>query len=89
VIGDNLWQHKQKTVRELIENKGCTLLFLPPYRPDFNPIEMSFSKAKSIARKLNIRDVGELILWWQTMPKLMTRNDCKGYFKHAGYYKRK
>jgi transposase len=51
VIMDNLPAHKPVAVREAIENAGATLRFLPPYSPDFNPIEMAFSKLKAILKK--------------------------------------
>ena len=52
---DNLSAHKGERVRELIEHKGCELLYLPPYSPDLNPIEEAFSKVKGILRKAEVR----------------------------------
>ena len=55
VVVDNLGAHKGQKVRELIEGRGCQLLFLPPYSPDFNPIEEAFSKIKGALRKAQAR----------------------------------
>ena len=55
VVMDNLQVHKMKRVRELIEGRGCQLVFLPSYSPDFNPIEEAFSKAKTLLRKAKAR----------------------------------
>jgi hypothetical protein len=57
VIMNNLSQHKQAAVEKLIKQKGCELHFLPPYSPDYNPIENSFSQVKSFVRKQKIRNV--------------------------------
>ncbi|MDR3234410.1 MAG: IS630 family transposase, partial [Planctomycetaceae bacterium] len=81
VIMDNLSQHKQAAVEKLIEPKGCELHFLPPYSPDDHPIEKSFSQVKSFVRKQKIRNVEELIQFWQTMPERIRRACCKNYFK--------
>jgi transposase len=85
VILDNLSQHKQAAVEKLIEQKGCTLYFLPPYSPDYKAIENSFSQVKSFVRKQKIRNVEELILFWQTMPERISKTCCKNYFKYCGY----
>lgn len=60
VVMDNLPAHRISGVREAIEKAGARLLFLPPYSPDFNPIEMAFSKLKALLRKAAARTVGEL-----------------------------
>ena len=60
VVMDNLSSHKRVRVRELIEAAGCTLLFLPPYSPDLNPIELAFAKLKALLRKAGKRTVEEL-----------------------------
>ncbi len=61
VVMDNLQAHKTERVRELIEARGCELLCLPPYSPDFNPIEEAFSKIKGILRKAEARTRGGLV----------------------------
>ena len=68
VIMDNLSSHKRASVRELIEAAGATLLFLPPYSPDFNPIEKAFSRLKAMLRKAGERTVSGL---WDLIGKLV------------------
>ena len=85
VICDNLSSHKSVEAKALIEEVGATLLRLPPYSPDLNPIEMSFSKLKSILRKEKIRDVGILQEFLRQSPKLFSQKESKNYFEHAGY----
>lgn len=62
VVMDNLGAHRPKRVRELIEGKGCELVYLPPYSPDLNPIEEAFSKVKHILRKIGARRYCQM-LW--------------------------
>jgi transposase len=69
----------------LIEQCKASLLYLPPYSPDLNPIENSFAKGKSILRKAKIPDADKLLSFLEQSPKYFTPNDCKGYFKHCGY----
>ncbi len=85
VVMDNLPAHKRETVREAIEAAGATLLYLPPYSPDLNPIEMAFSKLKSLLRKAGERSIDNL---WKRIGKLLdcfTQTECTNFFKHAGY----
>lgn len=85
VVMDNLSSHKGPRVRELIENAGASLLFLPPYSPDFNPIEMAFAKLKALLRKAAERTVERL---WDTIARIIetfTPTECANYFKAAGY----
>lgn len=85
VVMDNLGSHKGPTVRAIIEAAGATLIFLPPYSPDFNPIEKAFSKLKSGLRKAAERTVDGL---WNTIGRLVdtfTPTDCANFFKAAGY----
>jgi transposase len=85
VVMDNLPAHKGKDVEELLASVGVKVLYLPAYSPDLNPIELSFSKLKSVLRKLKIRDVGKLKRFLKRSPKLFTPDECKNYFKHDGY----
>ena len=85
VVMDNLPAHKSTCVRCLIERCGAELLYLPPYCPDLNPIENSFSKLKSILRKKKIREVDKLLSFLEQSPKYFTAKDCKAYFNNAGY----
>ena len=61
VVMDNLSAHKGERVKELIEERGCELLYLPPYSPDFNPIEEAFSKIKGVLRKAEARSRAALV----------------------------
>ena len=86
VVLDNLSSHKVAGVKEAMETVGAKVVYLPPYSPDFNPIELVFSKLKTILRKSKLRTVEEL---WKKLGKLcdiFTPDECKNYFKHTGYY---
>ncbi len=72
-------------VREAIEAIGAKLLYLPPYSPDFNPIEQVFSKLKALLRKFSECTVDAL---WTRLGKLLdafTKSECRNYFRHSGY----
>ena len=85
VIMDNLPAHKVTGVREAIEAAGAELLYLPPYSPDFNPIELAFAKLKAILRKTAARTIPDL---WAAVAQVIDSfqpNECLGYFARAGY----
>lgn len=85
VILDNLPAHKASSVREAIERVGAELRFLPPYSPDFNPIENAFSKFKALLRAKAERTIPAL---WNTVGVLIDEfkpNECANYFNAAGY----
>ena len=85
VILDNLPAHKGSRVREAIEAVGASLLYLPPYSPDFNPIENAFAKLKALLRKAAERTVEGL---WTAIGRLIdvfTPTECANYFAAAGY----
>jgi len=85
VIMDNLGSHKGRGVRTAIEAAGAMLLYLPPYSPDFNPIENAFSKLKALLRKAAERTVDAL---WDTIGTLIptfTPTECANFFAAAGY----
>jgi transposase len=85
VIMDNLPAHKAAGVREAIEEAGATLRFLPPYSPDFNPIENAFAKLKALLRARAERTISAL---WDAVGALIdefTPAECANYFKAAGY----
>ncbi len=85
VIMDNLPAHKVTGVRQAIEKADASLLYLPPYSPDFNPIEMAFSKLKAILRKAAARSIDDL---WQVIADALdefSQQDCINYFTAAGY----
>ncbi len=85
VILDNLSAHKPARVRELIESRGCELIYLPAYSPDFNPIEEAFSKIKSIVRRAGARTKDALIDVLSEALSAISVQDARGYFEHAGY----
>lgn len=85
VIMDNLGSHKGRRVRELIEAKGASLVFLPPYSPDFNPIEMAFAKIKALLRKAAERTVPALWDRIGDILDLITPHEAQNYFAAAGY----
>jgi len=85
VIMDNLSSHKGPEVRARIESAGARLLFLPPYSPDFNPIENAFAKLKAMLRKAAERTVEGL---WTVIGRIIdsfTPDECANYFAAAGY----
>lgn len=85
VVMDNLPAHKVSGVRVAIEAAGAGLLYLPPYSPDFNPIEKAFSKLKAHLRKAAARTVDDL---WDAIAEsldLFTPDECTNYFVSAGY----
>ena len=85
VIMDNLSSHKAPAVRAAIEAVGAELMFLPPYSPDFNPIEMAFSKLKAHLRKAGERTIHGL---WNAIGRIIdlySPQECANYFTAAGY----
>jgi len=85
VIMDNLSSHKRPGVRAAIEAAGANLLYLPPYSPDFNPIENAFAKLKAMLRKAAERTVDGL---WDAIGRIIdafTPSECTNYFAAAGY----
>ncbi len=85
VVMDNLSSHKGPRVREMIESVGARLEYLPPYSPDFNPIENAFSKLKALLRKAAERSIDGLWTAIGRLLKLFTSNECQNYFAAAGY----
>ena len=85
VILDNLSTHKIQGVRQAIEAVGARLLYLPPYSPDFNPIEPMWSKIKQILRGHNPRTENELLRAAKTAFNSISKADCKGFFFSAQY----
>lgn len=85
VIMDNLPAHRPADIRQAIQAAGASLLYLPPYSPDFNPIENAFAKLKAILRKAAARSIGGL---WNVMGDALptfTPDECANYFTAAGY----
>lgn len=85
VVMDNLASHKRAGVREAIEAAGAQLVYLPPYSPDLNPIELAFSKLKWLVRSAEERTVEGL---WNFLGQVLDRftaTECLNYFRHCGY----
>ena len=85
VVMGNLSAHKGERVRELVESAGCELLYLPPYSPDFNPIEEAFSKVKGLLRKAGTRSREALVEAMGEALGAVTAQDARGFFTHCGY----
>ena len=85
VIMDNLPAHKVADARAAIERTGATLMFLPPYSPDFNPIEQVFAKLKALLRKAAARTIDTLDAAIATALDAFTPNECANYFTNSGY----
>jgi transposase len=86
VVLDGLGAHRTDKVRELIEERGAELLFLPSYSPDLNPIEEAFSKIKNIVRKAQARTREALVEAIALAISALTLEDVAGWFAHCGYY---
>jgi transposase len=85
VVLDNLSCHKRAGARRAIEAAGCTVLFLPPYSPDLNPIELAFAKLKALLRKAGKRTRDAL---WDFLGQALDAfgpQECANYFRHCGY----
>jgi transposase len=85
VVMDNLSAHKGERVRELIEQRGCELVYLPPYSPDFNPIEQAFSKVKDLMRRAEARTREALLEAMGVALSAVSARDAQGFFGHCGY----
>lgn len=85
VILDNLASHKVTGVREMIEAKGASVIYLPPYSPDLNPIEQAFAKLKALLRKAAARTISRL---WDALRDMLARftpQECTNYLINTGY----
>ncbi len=85
VVMDNLSSHKVDGVRQAIKAAGAFLLYLPPYSPDLNPIELAFAKLKALLRKAAARTIDDL---WQVIAQALdtfTPGECQNFIRHAGY----
>ena len=85
VVMDNLSAHRPKRIRELLESRGCELLYLPSYSPDYNPIEEAFAKIKNLLRKAAARSKEALVEAIAAALSAITAEDVRGFFEHAGY----
>jgi transposase len=86
VVLDNLAVHKGAAIRRLIEARGCRLLFLPPYSPDFAPIEHAFSKVKAALRRAGARTRAALEAAVAAALDAITPQDAAAWFRHCGHH---
>ncbi len=85
VIWDNLGAHRSQFVREAVEARGATVMFLPPYSPDMNPIERCWSKLKTYLRAAKARTREALEAAIKRALSTVTESDARAWFKHCGY----
>jgi len=85
VVLDNLAVHKQPAVRTAIEAVGAHIRFLPPYSPDFNPIEQTFAKLKAFLRAARPRTFDQVVALVAAALDLFTPQECRNYIRHCGY----
>jgi transposase len=85
VVLDNLSVHKQPEVRTAIERAGASLRFLPPYSPDFNPIELAFAKLKAFLRAARPRSFEQVCGLIAVALRLFSPDECANYARHCGY----
>src|SRR5215207_6360119 len=86
VVMDNLSAHKGSRVRELVEARGCKLMYLPAYSPDLNPIEEAFLKLKALLRRAGARTREALMEAMGRALDAVTVKDARGFFEHRGYH---
>ena len=85
VVLDNLGAHRASCIEEVAKDCSAQVIWLPPYSPDFSPIEQMWSKLKTHLRKVKARSRGELDRAVAEGLKLITESDCRSWFKHCGY----
>ena len=85
VVLDNLAAHKQPEVRAAVERAGAQLRFLPPYSPDFNPIELAFAKLKAFLRTMRPRTFDTVCELMKTALAMFLPDECAHYVSHCGY----
>jgi transposase len=85
VVLDNLAPHKQPEVRAAVEQRGARLQFLPPYSPDFNPIELAFAKLKAFFRAARPRNFDQVVELLASALELCSPVECRNFIRHCGY----
>lgn len=85
VLMDNLSSHKGGQIQALIEARGARLVYLPPYSPDLNPIELCWAKVKAVLRDAKARTLDALLAALQEAFASITKHDAKAWFAHCGY----
>ena len=85
IVLDNLGAHRTDSARQIIEARGAHLLFLPPYSPDLNPIELAWSKVKTLVRGVAARSLDELVRAVAMALRRLQPNDIRAWIRHCGY----
>ena len=85
VLMDNLSSHKRVAAVRAIEGAGCSVVYLPPYSPDYNPIELAFAKIKARLRAAELRTIDKVERFFGTVHEAFTPGECGNYIRHAGY----
>jgi transposase len=85
VVMDNLASHKRAAAVRAIGDAGCSVVYLPPYSPDFNPIELAFAKVEARLRAAELRTIDEVEDFFGTVHEAFTASECRNYIRHAGY----
>jgi transposase len=85
VVMDNLASHKRVAAVRAIEAAGCSVVYLPPYSPDYNPIELAFAKVKARLRAAELRTIDRVEDFFGAVHDAFTPGECQGYMRHAGY----
>ncbi|HZY02147.1 MAG TPA: IS630 family transposase [Anaeromyxobacteraceae bacterium] len=85
VVLDNLGAHRAVGVRDVIESVGARILYLPPYHPELNPIELAWSKLKALLKIIGARDLQALAAALKQAKNQLTPSDLEGWFRHCGY----
>ena len=85
VLMDNLSSHKRVAAVRAIEGAGCSVVYLPPYSPDYNPIELAFAKIKARLRAAELRTIDKIERFFGTVHDEFKPDECRAYIRHAGY----
>lgn len=85
VVMGNLSSHKRVAAVRAVEGAGCSVAYLPPYRPDLNPIEPAFAEIKARLRAAELRTIDEIENFFGTAHEAFTADECRNYIRHAGY----
>lgn len=85
VVMDNLASHKRVAAVRAIERAGGSVVYLPPYSPDYNPIELAFAKIKARLRAAELRTIDRVEDFFGTVHDAFTTDECRNYIRHAGY----
>lgn len=85
VVMDNLSSHKRAAAVRAIEGAGCSVVYVPPYSPDLNPIELAFAKIKARLRAAELRTIDKIETFFGTVHEQFEPDECRAYIRHAGY----